>query len=272
MRHSTALARVAFLGSVVGLGCVNAEPVITITPSPSPQLAIIPVLGSGSPTAVALIAGAAPAVQKASFLIANNSGRPILSILVLTVASSPSTGVKRTSRLMLDAFQSSGLRPVLRPGHRVFVMPPLTLIPEEQIPAMLNSRIPAAKNNSDWFVGTGLAAVNVATVGIDSVIFANGEVQGPDTEDFMEEVPNRRRAAGSVLAAIKAKDLEALAKMANQRDQQNDGHFSEWQRRFASDYLGAKDEASQAFQIRRLQSLQAYPAGPRLFRSAASSN
>jgi hypothetical protein len=269
MKRSIEPVRIAFLGCLIGFGWANAQPVITVKPSPSPQLAIVPVSLSGSSSAAALIAGAAPVVQNAAFFVANNSERPILSLVILTVASNASTGVRRTGRLMLDAFESSGLRPVLLPGHRAFVMPPLTLIPEEEIPTMLSSRFPPAKQNSDWFVGTGLATVTVATVDIDSVIFANGEVQGPDSEHFMQEVPNRRRAAASVLAAINAKDSTSLAAMANQPVQHNDGNFSEWQRRFASAYLGAKDEASQAFQIRRLQN---YPAGPPLFRNASSSN
>ncbi len=169
----------------------------------------------------------------------------------------------------MDGFRDIPLRPVLQPGERALVMPAGGIIPERLLSTALKSRIPPAKQTFDWLLGPSLPVVTTVGISIDSVIFAGGEVQGPDTDGFMQEVPNRYRAAQSVRSAIDANDSASLTAMANQQIQQNDGHFSQWQRRFAGDYLGAKDAAQQAIQIGNLQS---YPAPPPLFRKASPSN
>jgi len=165
--------------------------------------------------------------------------------------------------MMMEAFQDARLRPVLRPGSRLLVIPPSTLIPENSIPRFANVAQTLKRpfgNVEQWF-----RADSTVNIGIDCIVFASGEVDGPDTEHFMQELTARKQAADSVLAAINTGDSATLSAMAAQPPQSNDDHFSEWQKRFALHYLNSSNPAAQAAEKNELQ---AYPVPPHLFRSA----
>ena len=242
---------------------MRAQPVIMIAPSPNPQVAIVPVDGSGSSAAAALLAGTPSSLQAASFFVDNRSSQPILAIIVLGSATDPQRAKPITTRMMMEGFQDASLRPVLRPGSRLLVIPPGTLIPENSIPRFANLASTLKRpfgNVEGWF-----RADSTVNIGIDSIVFASGEVYGPDTEHFIQELTTRKQAADSVLAAINAGDSAALSTMAKQPPQSNDDHFSEWQKRFALHYLNSSNPAAQAAEKNELQ---AYPVPPHLFRSA----
>lgn len=249
------------LGCAIGCGPVRAQPVITIAPSPNPLVAIVPVEGSGSSAAVALLAATPSNVQAGSFFVDNRSGQPIMSIVILGSATDPRRAKPITTRMITEGFQDARLRPVLRPGSRLLVIPPGTLVTEDHIPTFANMTKALKRpfgNVEEWF-----RADSAVNIGIDSIVFASGEVDGPDTEHFMQELTTRKQAADSVLAAINAGDSTALSAMAKQPPQSNDDHFSEWQARFARNYLSS----SAAFQANEKRVLEAYPVPPRLFRS-----
>ena len=111
------------LGYVIGCGSMGAQPVITIAPSPNPQVAIVPVEGSGSSAAAALLAGN-PILQAASFFVENRSSQPILAIIILGSSTNPRLTKPITTRMMMEGFQDARFRPVLRPGSRLLVIPP----------------------------------------------------------------------------------------------------------------------------------------------------
>ena len=248
------------LSCAISCSSMRAQPVITIAPSPNPQVAIVPVDGSGSSAAAALLAGTP--MQAASFFVENRSDQPIMAIIVLGSAMDPRRAKPITTRMMMEGFQDASLRPVLRPGSRLLVIPPGTLIPENSIPRFANLA-PTLKrpfgNVEEWF-----RADSTVNIGIDCIVFASGEVYGPDTEHFVQELTTRKQAADSVLAAINAGDSAALSAMAKQPPQSNDDHFSEWQKRFALHYLKSSNPVAQAAEKHELQS---YPVPPRLFKS-----
>lgn len=144
-----------------------------------------------------------------AFFVANNSERPILSLVILTVACDPTTGVRRTSRLMLDAFENSGLRPVLRPRQRAFVMPPLTLVPEEEIPRDARQPGPTSETEFRLVRRHGPPRCYRGDRGHRFGHLREPRGAGPDAEHFMDEVPNRRLAAASV--AIRTLSISPLA-------------------------------------------------------------
>ena len=112
------------------------------------------------------------------------------------------------------------------------------------------------------------SADSTVNFGIDCIVFASGEVYGPDTGHFIQELTTRKQAADSVLAAINAGDSAALSAMAEQPPQSNDDHFSEWQKRFALHYLNSLNSSNPRAQATEKRELQAYPVPPHLFRSA----
>jgi hypothetical protein len=255
------------LGCMAGHGLLAAQPTITIAPSPNPRIAIVPIEGAGSAPAAALFAGASSSLQSASFFVDNRTSQPIMAIVVLGTATDPKSSKPRTARMLDEAFQNSLDKPILMPGSRLLVIPPNILIQEANIPHWASG--PGASGRplqaaSNWF-GT----VSAANISIDSIVFASGEVDGPDTEHFMQELTTRKQAADSVLAAIKAGDDSTLSAMSNQQIQPNDDHFSEWQRRFSQHYLSNSDPAVRATET---QILQGYPVPPRLFRAAAATS
>jgi hypothetical protein len=253
------------LGVAISCSSMRAQPVITIAPSPNPQVAIVPVEGSGSSAAAALLAGN-PALQAASFFVDNRSSQPILAIIILGSSTNPRRAKPITTRMMMEGFQDARLRPVLLPGSRLLVIPPDELIPEESISRFAN--LVQKLKRPFGLVEPWFPADSTVNFGIDCIVFASGEVYGPDTEHFMQEVTARKQAADSVLAAINAGDSAALSAMAKQEPQSNDDHFSEWQKRFALHYLDSLSSANPAAQAAQKNLLRAYPVPPHLFRGA----
>jgi len=268
MKHSVGLVSVTLLGWVLGGGILSAQPKITIAPSPNPRVTIVSIEASGSAPAAAFLSGTFPNLQQASFFLDNQSGRSIMAIVVLGVASGPGLGKPRTTRMMLEGFQNALLQPVLTPGSRLLVVPPSDLILEKYISRRLDiasaSGKPPFQSAVNWF-GTA----SEVSISIDSIVFASGEVDGPDTEHFMQELTSRKQAADSVVAAIGAGDSAALSAMEEQPIQAGDNHLSEWESRFARHYLSSKDPAVQAAVK---QELQGYPVPPPLFRGSITSN
>ena len=262
MRACSPVVFAALVACSLGWEPLVAEPAIDILPSPHPQVKILPVDGSGSSTAVALLASEPAALRPVTFFVSNETGQPILSMVVR--CSAIVNGNTRTCRMMMDAFQTANDRPVLQPGERLLFAGTLYMVERELWHLLDGSAISTKelKNASDW-----LSGASSVTISIDSIILADGEVWGPDTEHVVQELTSRKNAADAVRAAIAAGDSAALSVMAAGPPQPNDEHLAEWKQRFAARYLAAaKDPAGQGLQ---LQILTAFPTLPHLFPASA---
>jgi hypothetical protein len=231
----------AMLMAVNGLTAF-AQPQLVIAPSPSPALSVTP-LDPGDPAALALAAEGRAYLQPVSVITKNIGTQPILSILVLATSTGPdSTPI--TGREATDALLMWDNRPVLKPGDSLVAIPnggfhrPGDLAAFAASPG--GSRV--LQTASDWVGRTG----SELTISVDAVVLESGEVDGPDTTNYMSELQQRKEAAESVLAAINGPSPEAtLSQMAAQKFRKGDW-LAQWQHQWAGDYLAASRGGSPA--------------------------
>jgi hypothetical protein len=252
------------MGVLMGCSLLCAQPKVTIAPSPDPKVVIIPIDQSGSAEAEAMFSGQFASLASTSFFISNQTGQPIWAIYVRCIAKN-SAGWSPTAFVMLDSFAHPNPRPVLQPGSRVLIIAPGKSISENSLVHVSGTPLATilAQGALGWFKNLSPITVDIS---IDSIIFGNGEVEGPDTENFIEELPNRKLAADSVLAAINAGDSAQLSAMAAQTVKTDDGHFSQYQRLFANNYVQSAASARDGF-VKILQWLQPVPL---LFRAPSA--
>jgi hypothetical protein len=264
VRKASRAAICAFLISSPAWG----QPKVTIGPSPNRLIALTAIpQGDVDASLKGIFGGDRLNLQPVSFYVSNQTGQPIIGIVVLTVATD-SSGRPRTSRDVRDSYMSPSHTPVLNSGARLLVAPRGVWIPEGQVSTFTDDAggLMLLQRASTWVRRNGTSEINVT---VDSVILGNGEVDGPDTTHFAEEVSNRKKAADSILAAI-ALDPDsqkaALSQMAKQSVPRGDT-LAWWQRVFADDYLNSSGPARDIV-VRRLRTLD----GPSLFRAAQTSN
>jgi hypothetical protein len=251
------------VSAALGSAAAYAQPQAVIAPSPSPAVSVAP-LDPSDPVAVALSAGGRANLQAVSVVIKNTGTQPILGIVVLTTSGGPG-GAPMTGRDVTDAFLTRGNPPVLQPGDSIVAIPGGGLHPLGQMAALAAGPggSTVLQQASNWVGRAG----SQMTVAVDAVVMASGEVDGPDTTNYMGELQQRRQAAESVLAAINGPSpADALSQMAAQRPQKGDW-LGQWEQRWASAYLAASRGGSPA---NVLTAIQSNLTVPQLFRGATS--
>jgi hypothetical protein len=239
---------------------------VVVAPSPSSAVTITPV-AQNDPATAALFAGDQANLQPVALILSNQGSQPILGIVVVTTATNQA-GRQTTSRDVKESFLSSGHPPVLNPGSSLLVIPTGVWIPTSYAAAYAADRGGAAQltRASEWIRVTSSSQVSVS---VDAIVLASGEVDGPDTTNFMGELGDRRQAAESVIAAINGPSPgAALSQLAGQ-PAQNGNRVVQWQLRFAQDYGKASSAGNGALV---LGVMQAALAVPQLFRGTPNVN
>jgi hypothetical protein len=129
-------------------------------------------------------------------------------------------------------------------------------------------------------VGSRDAMIGVTSLvfTVDMLLFADGEVVGPDTGKFTVELRCRRRAAEFVakqirLAEAESRDvtpvLSALAEIPVTRNRlhRQDDFVTSWTRRYASEYLRALHHKNDFLRAATLRRLENHAMLPKYYRS-----
>lgn len=174
-------------------------PQIRFGNSPTPSVRLSPFTVEQFPAFRDLFPPDASAVQPASFVLENMSDRRIVGIAVRYVVANQD-GKLHNHDSMSDGFLSPGSQGVAAPHSRLLVAPGMFM------PESLWSERRA-------FVGPGPANISAAAkdftnasaiaVDVDSIIFEDGEVVGPDQLRLSEEIHARKAAAEALASQIR---------------------------------------------------------------------
>lgn len=209
-----------------------------------------------------LLGGPLAPLKKASFWLANNSDRPIVAIATKwSVASSD--GTIKIKRFTADSFLVTDARPVVAAHSRLLVAPKLW-VPEERLadyvasPYFANVQRAGLQRTAEEFERSGDVMVEV-----DSVIFSDGEVVGPNRMGFDAEITGRKAAARAVLAVLASAgqggrdQRAALARIASSPILKSD-RSSVWQHRFAQQFLHSPSIENTARYLEQLPSVPTF--------------
>jgi hypothetical protein len=190
---------------VGGLAMLSrGQPAVHMGSSPDPRIGITPI--SASDPASSLLSEQFANLSPISFYL-SNSGRPILSVvLVYKLYPTFDVSVPRTARFVTEAFQNVNLPPVIQANSKVLVVGSQFLRPD-QVGGAARSQgfVQRANRDVEKLAGNAMVAIQ-----IDSVIFSDGEVVGPDATAFTSELTARKAAASAIVALANQAKLKGV--------------------------------------------------------------
>jgi hypothetical protein len=207
---------------------------VTVTKSPHPSVVIEK---AGSEKTASLFTARLSPLQRCSFFLLNNSDKDVVGVDAnWTVIDDK--GNATVWRFTSDSFLDVRDRPVIEPHSRILVGPRIW-VKEDSIQQFVNSGALTAKSAALGRLADRIAAANAVYVDVDSIIFADGEVAGPNTDEFDREITIRRLAANDVLAVVRDAKLagrpptEGLHDFVAHSRSATDRTRALWQKRFA---------------------------------------
>ncbi len=211
-------------------------------PSPHPAVTLSDVSQADTAT---LFRGELSPLMPATFWLKNDDDRSIIAIgTIWTVTYDP--GSTRTMRFTADSFLDRYARPVVQPHSRLLVGPRLWL-PENGVEQYLTTeyfkrvQLPKLAETIADFGNASKVSVEV-----DSVIFSDGEVAGPNRMGLDSDISGRKAAAQKVVQVVKMSGSDpvlsrpVLLQLISGARVRGD-RTTVWQHRFAQQLLHSPD-------------------------------
>jgi hypothetical protein len=229
------VAQFAMVGILLlGLNSRAAGGTVTLGTSPHPSVSV----ENADPERTGgLFAGKLVPLQRCSYFLTNNSDKDVVAVDAkwTLVDKSGNTDVWRFTS---DSFLDVKARPVIAAHSRILVGPRMW-VREDSIQSYLASEMLMAKRAALEKLAGRLAAASAVYVGVDSLIFADGEVAGPNSDEFDREIARRKLAAEDVLGVVQDARLSgrdpavALRAFVARMDAAGADPRATWGRRFA---------------------------------------
>jgi hypothetical protein len=193
-------------------------------------------------------------VSPLSFVIANESEKGIMAIAV-TWTGRDSSGASAVSKFLGDNYLLATPKPLIKSHSRALILPD-EVVAEENVGLVQKGIINTLKRRVARFVSFPTVELQ-----IDSIIFEDGEIMGPNQLGMDEVISGRRQAAKELLLFksklgdenidLRNRELAKFAKNPVSRD-----HASMWKSRFAEDILKS---SHQEYKWAYLEKLAAQP-------------
>jgi len=244
-------------GSLQGQATKESKVVRGESPHPSIQLA------DTKPDEVrALLGGALLPLQPASFWLTNNSDKPIVGIATRWVVSN-SDGTAHTKLFTADSYLNTRALPVVGSHARLLVAPRIWLQEGRLGEYAASPYFADVQRTGLRRIADEFANAKSVMVEVDSVIFSDGEVAGPNRMGLDREIAGRGSAAQAVLNVLReagpgeSDSRTALLRLVSKPVVRSD-KSDVWQHRFAEQLLHSPSMANAAAYLRNLPSAPAF--------------
>jgi hypothetical protein len=191
-------------------------------------------------------------LRKAALTIHNDDDREVVAVCVIWTITSP-LGKTSTSTVTMDEYLSTVPSVVIAPHGKISVAPSGFLMPEEGISV--------GSGSSDTRLATRLADAQSVTASVDSIIYEDGTLWGPNACELDKRLTARKAAAIHIAQvarramAYNEDPANVLKPFATGFDSSN--QQAEWESNFANDLL-ANPERRESL----LQYLESLPSPP----------
>jgi hypothetical protein len=202
MRHDKYGIGLLFLAWFIGSPVVaQMTPSVTVMNKPDSRLDIIPADNAHRSALPSSLAGQLPSLAAGSFLLKNHTDKAITS-LVAVWTFTDSDGKSRQHKLTTDAYYLPIDWTVVKPSGLLLVTPSGHAA-EEQFQRLAASGVLDPLPRMSRGKGADEAQVVSVSVSVDSVIYEDGAVLGPDTLKYYLTLMNRRSALEGLSAELK---------------------------------------------------------------------
>jgi hypothetical protein len=172
--------------------------VLSIQQSPGLQVALAPFSISQFPVFAPMQAGG-DFVEQAAFVISNESDQGIIGVAVRWVIGKPN-GVTASHASSTHAYLSAPATPLVEPKGRLLVTP--SSFVRESILTSGGGIVGGHLSRRD--IVSKFTDAEHINAEVDCIIFADGEVVGPDNLKLTDSIQDRQEALAAVLAQIHA--------------------------------------------------------------------
>jgi hypothetical protein len=193
-------------------------------------------------------------LRKAAFTIHNDDDREVVALCVIWQVTN-TLGKTSTITLTMDEYLSTVPSVGIAPHGKLSMAPSGFLMPQQGI------IVGAAGGRSDARLATRLADAQSVTVWVDSIIYADGTLWGPNTYAFDKSLTGRKAAAIHIAQVARRAmahnedPIHVLKPFATGFDSSN--HQAEWEQKFANDLLANPPQMESL-----LQYLESLPSPP----------
>lgn len=236
---------------------------LDIKTSPTPEVSLAPFDPSAFPAFKGVFDHRTAALAPASFVVSNGSGRTIIGIgIKWRIVDSAGHEMTYTNRT--HSFLVPSLRP-LALAHGRLLASPQTFVNEDVLLHPVGGVMAFQPTDATINQFSGAVAINAE---VDSIIFEDGEVAGPDDLGLVKAIRNRRDAAVEVVkqvedAQAQGKDPREVLRTIGTNPSPDDWPVARVERQFASELLHLLH--TQQFDF-HLQTLKGIPAPPLFYR------
>jgi hypothetical protein len=239
--------------------CSYSLATVAFANNPDATVIITPV---SKDTAPGLFVGSLAAIQQCAFVLTNNSDKSIVAVSANWTVTD-AAGVTSVWRFTSDSFLDVMSRPIAL-AHSKLLVAPKIWVRKDDINAFVASKVFEAKRMGLERIGRKLASASAIFVEVDAVIFADGEVAGPNRGRFDREIADRKLAANDVLAAVKQAEVdgrppaEVLLSQFVGKIRNVDDSRALWQRRFARQLSDAEQFDGNRYYLEHLPGVPSF--------------
>jgi hypothetical protein len=193
-------------------------------------------------------------LRKAAFTIHNDDDREVVAVCVIWKVTN-TLGKTSTITVHMDEYVSTVSSVAIAPHGKISVAPSGFVLP------MPEQGIRVGSGTSDTRLATRLADAQSVTVSLDSIIYEDGTLWGPNTFGFDKRLTARKAAAIHIAHVVRKAMVDnedpatVLQPFVSGFDSSN--HQAEWESQFANDLL-----ANPAQMNSLLQYLESLPSPP----------
>jgi hypothetical protein len=208
--------------------------------SPTSTKILVDTAVSNHPVFEQEIAGPLASIKRAAFFLTNKSNDAITGLAIRYVFTD-ATGQQRGFRYFSDSYMLTAFTPVAKPNATILIGPKVFL-PEHLADAGRIGVPNFAASGAADPLSQLVATANHIEARLDAVIFATGEVIGPDTLKLPEEITARNAAAQEIAqrlndAAARGTPAADALSSYTATPVRKDDLAGIWKRRFAEEAL-----------------------------------
>lgn len=189
------LSRSLVLLVVIATICVAGQnqtmPFLNIANSPDPKrVEVIPLDGAHQSSLPPMLDADLKALPPGSFILKNQRDKAMTVVdVVWTYADQAGHSIQK--KLTCDGYYFGPVRSIVKPKN-LSLITPSGYTPQEHFDRLPSTGVldPLSWSAKEKSVMTG--PISLATVSIDSIIYEDGQIWGPDTHRYYENVLNRR--------------------------------------------------------------------------------
>ncbi|HKF45794.1 MAG TPA: hypothetical protein VKB38_00455 [Terracidiphilus sp.] len=177
-------------------------------------------------------------LHQSAFVIHNDDPKEVVGIAVIWRITD-AEGKSHTTTQMMDEFLSKNRNIVINPGGSLAVSPGGWL-PEDPEAHLINSDLVAQQQNR---VAERIKSAASVSASVDSVIYSNGEVWGPNISGLDKEITGRHAAAVHLASVIRnalanGEDAQLILKqLSSTKYDPTSDYKAKWESRFAIQLL-----------------------------------